>query len=140
MRQIYIAKNFKPQPNSLHATSLRTRLTELLLTRCLLCPDLLQFNTNSLTNVLEAEGLRCRLLENSIATACIFTFSYLSVPFTLRLVVICLLGTSQRYLSVQLLVYLCNKFLQLLLKLLFTVFNDKCYQVVSICVIITIFP
>ena len=59
---------------------LHTRVTELLLTAvCLLCLALLLFITFSLTNVLEAEGWRSCLLENSIATACMCEFFFLSV-------------------------------------------------------------
>ena len=90
-------------------TQLHTRLTELLLTRWPLCTAFLYKRTAilkhatshkadwittdrfvlpfyvytafSLQNVLKVEGSRSRLLKNSIATACIRAFSYLSARF-----------------------------------------------------------
>ena len=65
-----------------------------------LCPALLLSNTNSPTNVIEVEGSRSCLLENSIATACIYAFSCLSASFSLILVVIGLFGSCSMYLLV----------------------------------------
>ena len=55
-------------------TQLHSRLTELQLT--IVCFVLLFCSPT--TNVLEVEGSRSRLLENSIATACICASSYMS--------------------------------------------------------------
>ena len=69
---------------------LHTRLTELPLTRCQLYLAFLYVHALSLPNVLKVERLRSRLLENSRIqpNTCICAFSYLSVPFSLMLVVI----------------------------------------------------
>ena len=67
---------------------------------CPLCLAVLYMHNFSLQKVLKVEGSRSRLLENSIATACICTFSYLSVPFFFMLVVVGLFGMCSMYLLV----------------------------------------
>ena len=84
----------------LNQTQLHTRLTQLLLTCCLLCLALLYANTFSLQNILKVEGSHSHHLEKSIATACICAFLYLPVLFSLMLVVIGLLGSCSMYLLV----------------------------------------
>ena len=61
-------------------TQLVTRLTELLLTHWSLYLTLLYAHVFSLQNILKVESFRSRLLETSIATACICAFSHLPVP------------------------------------------------------------
>ena len=58
-----------------HHMQLVTRLLELQLTHLTLL-----YTQNSLQDILKVEGSRSRLLETSIATACICAFSHLSVP------------------------------------------------------------
>ena len=76
-------------------TQLHKRLTEFLLTLYPLCLTLL-YTHDEWRMFLK----RSRLLENSIATACICAFSHLSIPFAFMLVVIGLLGSCSMYLLV----------------------------------------
>ena len=69
------------QLNSLLFTLLLSQ--ELVVIQLSLCKVVLPLyipSAFSLQNVLKVEGSRSRLLENSLATACICAFSYLSVP------------------------------------------------------------
>ena len=58
-------------------TQVYTRLTELLVADCLLYFAFLY--THAISYMFKLEGLHSLLLENSIGTACICAFSYLSV-------------------------------------------------------------
>ena len=114
----------------------------------LFCFALLYFNTNSLTNVLEVEGSRSRLAEDSILTSLFLVYSaYIvvllwvrkSIPFFLMLVVVGLIGTWSIYLLVCICI-LCIVYTFLLLgtlSLLFVIYifhaRDLCFS--SVCLL-----